>query len=49
MEIDYKFYFVSFYIAAHVQAGIINELTGDRILGYVNENISLFDEQSSNA
>ncbi|MEM8493459.1 MAG: hypothetical protein AAF756_21790 [Pseudomonadota bacterium] len=36
------FHFTSAYIDAHVAAGILGELEGDKVMHYLNENIDLF-------
>lgn len=38
----YKFHFVSSYIFSHVTAGFFDEFMGDKIMEYVNDNMSLF-------
>lgn len=40
----YKFHFVSGYVFAHVEAGLIDEKEGDWILGYINDEWDLFNE-----
>jgi hypothetical protein len=40
---DYKFHFVISYIHAHTPAGILEELTADEIMEYVNSEWDLFD------
>lgn len=39
---EYKFNFVISYIHAHTPAGIINEMTADRVTEYVNDEWDLF-------
>lgn len=39
----YKFYFLSSYIFSHVPAGLLDEMEGDRIMEYINENMELFN------
>ena len=39
----YRFHFVISYIHAHVPAGILTALEGDRIMDYINDNWNLFE------
>lgn len=40
---QYQFQFVIAYIHAHVPAGIITEMEGDRIMDYLNDHWDLFE------
>ena len=40
----YKFHFVSSYIFSHVPAGLIEELEGDKVMNYINDNMNLFSD-----
>ncbi len=40
----YKFHFVSSYIFAHIPAGLLEEMWGDRVMEYINRNMDLFEE-----
>tara|TARA_R110001592_G_scaffold87091_1_gene257152 strand:- start:63 stop:524 length:462 start_codon:yes stop_codon:yes gene_type:complete len=41
-----KFHFVSGYVHSHVIAGLIEEMSADRILDYINDNTNLFPEEN---
>lgn len=43
--LNHKFHFASSYIFGHVAAGLMDEMDGDKVMDYINQNIDLFDAE----